>query len=313
MPGNELGAAPGTATAPQDQHPAKDTDSSSTVARAAMAACRRGWWVFPTRPGGKEPRVGLSWPQAATGDPARLARATFRPGENYAIAAKPSGLVIIDLDRPKPGYEFPAGWRNEPGVSGGDDVLAVLAERAGVTSWPVTYTVETPSGGRHLYYAAPAGRVIGNKPLGPLIDVRGGGDGNGGYVLGPGSVLNGRAYEVIDDQEPAPLPRWIADLLDPPPSPSSPADARPARQGTGRTAARLEALLTTVSGSKPGRRNPTLYWAACRGAEMIAETGLDEDQVTDCLAAAAGRAGLSDGEARRSIASAYRRVLRSAI
>jgi len=41
---------------------------------AAMAAARRGWAVFPTRPGGKEPREGLSWPSVATADLDRLAR-----------------------------------------------------------------------------------------------------------------------------------------------------------------------------------------------------------------------------------------------
>ncbi len=112
-------------------------------------------------------------------------------------------------------------------------MLAVLAERAGATTWPLTFTVATPSGGRHLYFTAPAGRAIGNKPLGPLIDVRGGGDGNGGYVLGPGSVLNGRAYEVIDDQEPEPLPGWIADLLDPP-RPEPVTDIRQAAHGAER-------------------------------------------------------------------------------
>lgn len=36
-PPNEMGAAPGTATAPHDSSPTKDTDSSSTVAEAIAA------------------------------------------------------------------------------------------------------------------------------------------------------------------------------------------------------------------------------------------------------------------------------------
>lgn len=283
---------------------------TGTMVEAAVEAARRGWAVFPTRPGGKEPRPGLSWPNVATADPALVAIARWRPGENYGVAAKKSGLVIIDLDLPKPGYELPEQWRDEQGVADGGDVLAVLAERAGVGEWPHTFTVATPSGGRHLYYLASAGRPIGNKPLGPLIDVRGGGEGNGGYVLGPGSVLNGRAYEVAVEMDPQPLPGWIADLLDPPRCEPS-ADARNISRPHGdRVAARLEGLLATVLGAPSGERNNTLHWAACRAAEMIAAGQLGEDQVFDGLGAAATRAGLDDGEARRTIASALRHALR---
>jgi hypothetical protein len=279
------------------------------VCDTALWAARRGWAVFPTRPGGKEPRTGLSWPNVATADPALVAIARWQPGENYAIAAKKSGLVILDLDQPKPGYELPPEWRDESGVVDGRDVLATLAERAGVTSWPHTFTVTTPSGGQHLYYAAPADRPIGNKPLGPLIDVRGGGDGNGGYVLGPGSALNGRTYEIVDDLDPQPLPGWIADLLDPPrrePGMTPRADDRPRDD---RVAARLDGLITTVLDAQPGQRNNTLHWAACRAAEMIAAGQLAEDQVHDSLGQAAACVGLDQGEAYRTIASALRQPI----
>ena len=192
----------------------RDALTDACVRHAAVEAAERGWYTFPTRPGGKEPRRGLAWPEAATCDPARVGNARWQPGENYGVAAKRSGLIILDTDMPKPGYQFPPEWQAEPGIRDGKDVLATLAERAG-QPWPVTYTVQTPSGGWHLYYIAPTGRAIGNRPLGPLIDVRGGGESNGGYVIGPGSVLNGRAYEVVDGQDPQPLPAWIADLLDP--------------------------------------------------------------------------------------------------
>jgi hypothetical protein len=241
-------------------------------------------------------------------------RATWHAGENYGIAAKLSGLVVVDLDTRKPGYEYPERWRNwrdEPGIVDGRDVLAALAERCSASSWPHTFTVSTPSGGLHLYFTALIGRPIGNRPLGPMIDIRGGGTGNGGYVLGPGSILNGCAYEVRDGQEPAPLPAWIADLLDPPrrePAASARTVARPAD----RVGARLDALLVAVTGAQPGERNNVLHWAACRAAEMIAAGELAEDQVSDSLAAAAGRAGLDDSEARRTIASAFRRTLRKA-
>ena len=115
---------------------------------------------------------------------------------------------------------------------------------------------------------------------------------------------------MADDSDPAPLPGWIADLLDPPridPAPMMPENRE--HQGN-RVSARLDALMTTVIGAQPGTRNNTLHWAACRAAEMIAAGQLTEEQVSDSLGRAAARAGLDDGEARRAIASAFRHSLR---
>jgi hypothetical protein len=248
----------------------------------------------------------------ATADLAALERARWRPGENYGIAAKPSGLVVIDLDQPKPGYELPGRWcewLDEPGIRDGRDVLAILADRAR-EGWPHTFTVTTPSGGTHLYYLASPGRGIGNKPLGPMIDIRGGGDGDGGYVVGPGSALGSRTYEITDDRDAVPLPGWIADLLDPPKR----ADMPPGRAETGadgRVAARLDGLIATVLDAVQGERNNVLHWAACRAAEMVAAGQLTEDQVHDSLGRAAACVGLDDGEAARTIVSALRHTLRS--
>src|SRR5260370_27683750 len=110
-------------------------------------------------------------------------------GQTVGVADKPSGLVVVDHDKPKPGYELTrkwrqAGWHNESGIRDGRDVLAVLADRAGA-SWPHTFTVTTPSGGAHLYYVPPAGSSIRHKPPCPHIDGRGRGGGGGGGVRLP--------------------------------------------------------------------------------------------------------------------------------
>jgi len=301
-------------------HPLKAcrVTGGTSIRDAALWAARRGWAVFPTRPGGKEPRPGLSWPNVATSDPARIAVAHWQAGEGYGIAAKASGLVVLDLDRPKPGYQLPEAWRDEPGIVDGRDILAVLAERAGVTSWPHTFTVTTPSGGWHLYYTAPPGRLIGNKPLGPLIDVRGGGDGNGGYVLGPGSVLNGRAYEIADDQVSAPLPAWIADLLDPP----QPASCTLAQTAGGSVSDRFAARLAStvlpkfrppyataalvaeidrVLAASPGTRNSQLNRSAFALGQLAGGGLLDEDEITRALLEAADRAGLIAEDGQRAV------------
>src|ERR1039458_3552312 len=115
-----------------------------------VVRCRQGH-LFTTVwiPGVKLKELDLI---AASGihSPEAVRRAHWRPREGYGVAAKPSGLVILDVDIWKPDYELPPEWRSETGISDGADVLAVLAERAG-QDWPTTFTVRTPSGGQHLY------------------------------------------------------------------------------------------------------------------------------------------------------------------
>jgi hypothetical protein len=287
----------------------------------AMWAARHGWFVFPTRgipdPArkitGKEPRDGLNWPAVATCDPEAVWRAHWRPGEGYGIAAKPSGLVILDLDRRKPGQPLPPEWRGEAGIRDGMDVLAVLAERAG-QPLPSTFTVRTPRDGQHLSFLAIPGRPIGNRPAAPLIDVRAAGGADGGYVVGPGSVINGLAYEVIDGQDPQPLPRWLADVLDPPVA------ARPIRPAVpirGTAAGRMTAILDQLAEAGPGQlRNRHLHWAACRFGELIREGDTDEATAEAALYRAAEQNGHvmkhGDRATLRTIASGIRTGMRQA-
>jgi hypothetical protein len=136
-----------------------------------------------------------------------------------------------------------------------------------------------------------------------MADVRGGGTGNGGYVLGPGSVLNGRPYEFIDGQDPQPLPGWIADLLDPP-RPEGPAAMRmpPAQPGRYADAALRSELQAVLASREPGRNN-TLNEAAFSLGQLVAAGELDRDVVTEALLRAAGAVGLPAGEAGRTIMS----------
>jgi hypothetical protein len=296
------------------------------IRSAAIDAARRGWYVAPTQVRSKRPRRGLSWPAVATAEPGRVAAANWQPGENYLIACKKSGLVVLDLDPPKPGYKLPPQWQDEPGIVDGADVLAALCERHG-QPWPITYWVQTPRGGSQLYYAAPAGRAIGNRPLGPMIDVRGGGESDGGYVVGIGSMVDERAYDypvrlvnggryvLVHEQEPEVLPAWIADLLDPPrrgqvQSPLCPvqADGQQVIRGT-QPRARLHGVIEHVLGGPPGDRNGRLHWAACRVGEMIAVGQLDHGTAEQVLLQAALDAGLAGGEreALATIRSGLRR------
>jgi hypothetical protein len=264
-------------------------------AHTAREAARRGWAVFPCRPGDKRPAVP-DWERKACSDPEAVARYWPSPEHNIGVACGPSGLVVLDLDCHG---TLPEDWQAEPGINDGRDVLAALVEWAG-QPWPCTYWVATPSGGWHLYFRAPAGAEIRNSAgkIGPMIDVRGA----GGYVVGAGSVVGGRPYELLDGAGPVPLPRWLARLLAPRPEPTRPAAAKRDTSAS----ARLAGLVQAVEAAAEGQRNSVLHWAACRAAEMVTAGQAGPEAVTADLVAAAAVAGLGEREARRTVASGLR-------
>ena len=177
------------------------TPARETLA-AALTAAGQGWHVFPLVPGGKRAAV-KDWESRATTDETRIRRCWSTPTSHgpygVGIACGPSGLLVVDLDRPK-GRPLPKPWRL-PGVVDGMDVLAVLADRAGAPFPWDTHTVATGSGGTHLYFAQPPGAELRNSAgrLGPLIDTRG----HGGYVVAAGTHVEGRGYTTVDDTDPA--------------------------------------------------------------------------------------------------------------
>ncbi|MEU8967062.1 bifunctional DNA primase/polymerase [Streptomyces sp. NPDC048491] len=172
----------------------------TTDVEAAVRAAGRGLALFPLPAGGRVPAPG--WHEAATTDPAALVQ-LLADGANVGVGCRASGVVVLDLD--------------VHGDEDGPGALAAFAERVGLRL-PETFTVGTPSGGRHLYYRAPDGCTIGSvsggrTPLGPGIDVRGPGLRRGGYLVGPGSVVGGQRYVIAHDVPVAPLPVWIGALL----------------------------------------------------------------------------------------------------
>lgn len=171
------------------------------------AALDRGWWVFPLRPGTKIPATpnGL---KDATNDRNRIESYWAQnPDANYGIACGASGLTVIDCDSHG---ELPGEWAAVPGIETGADVLAYLAEIGLGHDYPrkgllmSTFWVSTPNRGHHFYFRGEGYRNSTSK-LGPMVDVRG----EGGYVVGPGSVIGGKRYEVVMTHEVAPIPGWL--------------------------------------------------------------------------------------------------------
>ncbi|MEQ8966774.1 MAG: bifunctional DNA primase/polymerase [Azospirillaceae bacterium] len=135
----------------------------------ALYLAQKGFHIFPLSKGSKSPVKGESWTELATTDSETIKNwFKYREGMNYGICPMDTG-VIVDLDK-KP----------DKNIDGEETFGALELEHGSVE----TFTVRTPSGGKHLYLMTPY--PVGNhSSFGPGVDVRG----SGGYVVGPGSEL----------------------------------------------------------------------------------------------------------------------------
>lgn len=178
----------------------KDNESMSQSLQYALGAAKDGSRVFPLRHNSKLPAI-KAWQVQASRDPKTIKRWALKfPNCNWGIAAGERivdgvtrHVAIIDLDVQKD-------------VDGIANFQELAATHGGV---PATTTVNTPRKGQHLYLCT--SRPVGTNASGiaPGVDVRG----VGGYVVCPGSVIDGKAYTLANDCEPANCPAWLEALL----------------------------------------------------------------------------------------------------
>lgn len=291
---------------------------------AALWAVAQGFHVFPVEPGEKTPaRIyqdrdpddapwTVKWSEVATNDVATVVTWwTYQPRFNVGIACKPSGLLVVDCDVPKaPNLLVGTPWAYLHDVFGeyveGAALFDQVAERYGGD--PVrdllTFSVETGSGGLHLYYRWPADvQSTQDSVVKGVLDVRGNGGDKGGYVLGPGSVTASGEYGRWKPQPVLDAPPWLVSLCqhrEPPKAPKS-----PYRQPRSMA---FHGLVDSVRNAFEGNRNNALLWAA----RSMCEDGATEEECCDLLVPAAIENGLDGGErqARQTIKSAYRLQVR---
>ncbi|KAB1986555.1 bifunctional DNA primase/polymerase [Streptomyces triticiradicis] len=227
----------------------------------------------------------------ASTDPRRIrelfAAAPWATGYGIACGLHPHHLIGVDLD-----------------TKSGTDSSVALRELAlrHLFTIPDTVVVLTPSGGRHLWLSGPPDVVVPNSAsrLAPGIDIRGA----GGYLVGPGSRTGHGVYETAPGTSrlaPAPCPSELLRLLLPPPRTHHPGPSTAGRQGQGPGQGQGQGLVQFVLAAHEGQRNTRLFWAACRAHE----NGIGP-QLTAQLVQAAVRTGLTEREARSTIASAAR-------
>lgn len=229
----------------------------------------------------------------ATTDPADVRRlfALAPKAVGYLIACR-GRLVGLDIDR-KNGID-------------GYATLNQLASEHGFRIPRMTTTVFTPSGGAHVWMTVPEGVTVPNSVgrLGAGLDVRG----TGGYLIGPGSTGRNGEYTFhpkLGYVDPQPVPVALLQLMLPPAPPvRSQRRVTPANAGGGTRA--LEGLVNVVLGSTQGSRNDRLFWAAAKAWAHVRDGHLAACDVKAELVSAAVQIGLSEAEARRTVASAGR-------
>lgn len=282
---------------------------------AALALAAAGLPIFPCSPD-KKPIRGVFWRRVSTADTRQVDRWwSDHPEALPAIDLAKAGLIVIDADR-----------------HGGPDGVAAWEALADGRADDAP-TVDTPSGGRHIYFRNPDGLGNGRGALPPGIDVRGA----GGYVIGPGAELpDGRRYVPHGDIGQAiSLPEWPAEVLSGK-SATSGTDAhlapgRPetvAPQGTKgdflpasrppserRLSAYVEAgvdlEVNKVRSAGKGGRNNALNEAAFALGQMVGAGWLSEGSAQSYLEAAAHDSGLAHDDGLKAVRATIRSGLQA--
>lgn len=149
-----------------------------------------GFKVFPLKANSKTPAF-TGWQEwARSSSPLGVkGYEANNPGCNWGVFLDASGHCAVDVDM----------------KSGGLDSMQELICHGKL---PTTFAVKTPNDGLHFYYK---GQIKNSQAkIAKGIDTRG----IGGYVVAPGSVIDGRSYEYAEDgADIIDVPQWIVEAL----------------------------------------------------------------------------------------------------
>ena len=261
-------------------------DAQETAQLLAAA----GFDIFPCEKNGKLPVI-KGFPERATRDPKQVEKwlGGNNAGRNYGVSTSRYGdgkaLLVVDVD-------------DKDGRTGSATILQL--EMQGF-ELPRTFEQSTPSGGRHLIYWVDEAVKQSANAIGSGVDIRS----RGGYIVGPGSSINGNSYTVIAGPEHIQrAPQWLIDRI-------GVADTRPAKAkevlpgiDPDRAVSRARKYLTNEAPiGQAGDRNDTAFRVAAR----LKDFGCTPEQATELLHEwnETCEPPLDDGEVEHCVRSAY--------
>ena len=239
----------------------------------ALNMVEDGLSVFPLHPNGKRPLTRQGFKDASS-SPEQTARWWGQsPSANIGLpTGVVNGIVVVDVDV-KDG-------------KAGEDSLKALQQDHGAF---LTRTIQTPTGGYHFYFSSSDPEIGNRTAMREGIDIRG----NGGYVVAPGSVIDGSAYQVIVDEEIVPLPASLSD------------EVKGMVQGDPEKRVQSPDLVDALNGVEAGQRNDLLFKMAAR----YRGKGLDYREAESLIYSAASNCTppMKQSEALQCLRSAYGR------
>ena len=290
----------------------KPIDENSLKA-AALTHAKNGFYVIPLVENSKRPLIS-DWQNRATTNPLQIdSWWTEHPNANIGIACEVSNLIVIDLDTSK-GAVPPNSWK-EFGVKNGEDVFREICKKAGDAQLFETYSVKTPSGGKHLYFydqniAIKQGTEVNGWWR---VDTRS----KGGYIVAEGSRLINSANGVTDHYRSIGnhsvvlnFPTWLRDELSSKPiresviaSSSNSASSVSSDPKFSLEFAEqvLSERCTLIRNTPEGRRNQSLIKHATYIGKIIGMGSLDERKASESLLEAATLSGLTKFESVNAI------------
>lgn len=199
------------------------------------------WKLFPISPGTKVPALPGDWRSHSTNDLAQI-EAWRDAGYSLAVDCGASGLFVVDID--------------------GEEGLASAASM----DLPPTYTVRTPRGGEHRYFAGEGPNTV--CKLGDKVDTRGA----SGYV-----VWEGPGYELVSELPVADLPAWIVPALNVRKDRKASTGAELDKPQNIRRARSYLSIRPPAIGTRPGDPEPANDYTY-QTAQALRDLGLSEDR-----------------------------------
>ena len=303
-------------------HPAKDLQppvrsikpiDQNSLKAAALAHAKNGFYVIPLVENSKRPLIS-DWQNRATTNPLQIdSWWTDHPNANIGIACEVSNLIVIDLDTSKGAEPF-SPW-NELGAKSGEDVLKEICRKAGDSQLFETYSVKTPSGGKHLYFYDQTIAIKQGTEVNGWwrVDTRS----KGGYIVAEGSRLINSASGITDQYRSVGnhsvvlnFPAWLRGELSPnavrenlvAPSSihssnisSNPVFSREFAEQV------LSERCALIRNTLEGSRNQSLIRHATYIGKIISMGSLDEREASQSLLEAAIASGLTQFESVNAI------------